>query len=144
MLDAVETGNYGVMGLYAAQPVAVPDPPPAPRGIEATETPAVAVPSAQAAEVGNAPVTAAEPDQAGAETGGRRYADEGQAGARQAAVAASLSANAASPAGAGGETGSAFAGGSPAASTGRALRAYARSGGLSGAASSGAMLSSRV
>lgn len=143
MIDAVDSGGYGVLGLYAAQAPVVADPPPASRSTGSPDAPIAAVAAVpEAAAVGSEPVAAADAGQEGAQTGGRRYADEGQAGARQAAVAASL----ATATAASGTTGGSVAASeqTPAASTGRTLRAYSRSGQGTGSASRGAMLTATV
>lgn len=129
MIDAVDSGGYGVLGLYAAQAPAVAEPPPAPKAAPSPDAPVVAVPAAQeAAAVGSPPVAASEAGSHGAPSEGRSYADEGQAGARQTAVTASLAAATAAPTTLAGDVAEASPGRTSAASTGRALRAYARSG----------------
>jgi len=147
MVDAVQSGGYGVLGLYGAQaPVVAESPAPQP-AVTATSQPtgqgvALAAPVIEAAQaVGSGPVPPADGGSAGGETAGRDYAGEGQAQARQTAVAASL-AGAAAVAGQG-EAGATTATGSRSNGNGQAARSYARTGAAS-LPRAGAMFSARV
>ncbi|UJX41941.1 hypothetical protein K9F62_04435 [Desulfovibrio sp. JY] len=133
MIDAVDSGGYGVLGLYAAQAPVVPDPPVratsatgSATGADAGQAVAAVPPVQEAAAVGSGPVSAGDASQDGASTGGRDFAGQGQTLARQAAVAVSLTASAdiASPTNA---TSASDRGTSGTVQT-RALRAYARNG----------------
>lgn len=144
MVDAVQSGGYGVLGLYGAQaPVVAESPAPRP-AVTATSQPAgqgvaLAAPVIEAAQAtGSGPVPPADGGSAGGETAGRDYAGEGQSQARQTAVAASL-AGAAASAG----QGEAGATGSRSSGSGQAARSYARTGAAS-LPRAGAMFSARV
>ena len=144
MIDAVDSGGYGVLGLYAAQAPVVPEAPSAPP-VTSSETgsarPAQAVQPAQAQ--GSGPLPAADPGADGSATAGRDFGDSGQGLARQAAVLTTL-------AGASGPAAGSAATGSPAStptSSGRALRAYDRAGTATtagGSARTGVMVATRA
>jgi len=145
MVDAVQSGGYGVLGLYGAQaPVVAESPAPQP-AVTATSQPAgqgvaLAAPVIEAAQaVGSGPVPPADGGSAGGETAGRDYAGEGQAQTRQTAVAASLAGTAARA----GQQGEAGATGSRSSGSGQAARSYARTGAAS-LPRAGAMFSARV
>ncbi|MFU2210969.1 hypothetical protein [Solidesulfovibrio sp. C21] len=128
MIDAVDSGGYGVLGLYAAQAPVVPDPPvraASATGAAAGQVVAAVPPVQEAAAVGSGPVSAGEASQDGAATGGRDFAGQGQALARQVAVAVSLTVSTeTSPTNAA----SASDQGTSGTAQTRALRAYARNG----------------
>ncbi len=149
MLDAVDSGGYGVLGLYAAQsPVAVDPPRPADL-VRSTprETGAPGLPQAPAAQslaapqtVGSAPVAPSGSGESGQETAGQNYAGQGEAQARQTSVAVSLYAATAAA-----ETPSASSEGSgKSAVPDRVLRAYGRSGQSLAASRPGTALSVRA
>jgi len=145
MVDAVQSGGYGVLGLYGAQaPVVAESPAPRP-AVTATSQPAgqgvaLAAPVIEAAQAtGSGPVPPADGGSAGGETAGRDYAGEGQSQARQTAVAASLAGAAASA----GQHGEAGATGSRGSGSRQAARSYARTGAAS-LPRAGGMFSARV
>jgi hypothetical protein len=150
MIDAVDSGGYGVLGLYAAKAPVVPDPPSAPATTASPDTAtttgaaAISVPAAHA--VGNGPVAAADPGTGDGNPSGREFFGEGQTLARQAAVTVSLlgSSSEGSRTGQSGATGSAGTTGTSPSSMGRALRAYSRSGETAGATGTGAMVAARA
>jgi len=146
MVDAVQSGGYGVLGLYAAQAPTVPEPATQPTaaagGTAANPLALAAVPTAEAAQqVGSEPVPAASAGADSGQTLSRDYSGESQAQMRQATVAASLYGSVQ----AGGTTTSSTSS-SSATPSGRAARAYAKTGGLtaSGPTRTGSMLSSSV
>ena len=139
MVDAVQSGGYGVLGLYAVQAPVVPETPSQPAPATTTTQPVASVPPVQpAAAVGSGPIPAGEPTAGDASTSGRDFSGQRQALAQQATVAVSL---------ADGETRAAagtFGASDSApvsAATDRALRAYARGGHATSAARPGRMLS---
>jgi|GEM_PF-6076684 len=151
MLDAVDSGGYGVLGLYAVQAPVVSDPPQPAAATRAdvqgaSESGAAPASAAQtlspAQAAGSPPVAPAASGDGGRETPGRDYAGQGEARSRQTAVAVSLYAAAGQSAG--------TASGQTAATTtfpsisGRALRAYGRSGASAGQGRPGASLSVRA
>jgi hypothetical protein len=145
MVDAVESGGYGVLGLYVAQAPIVPEPSPQPATTAAPDLPVTAAAQVEAAQaVGSGPVAAADPQAGGSGTDGRDYSGEGQAMARQTAVAASLYGDSASESGQtgqGAETGDASAtDATSTASSGRAFRAYAQAGDMTRSVETGAMV----
>ncbi|EFL50365.1 conserved hypothetical protein [Solidesulfovibrio fructosivorans JJ]] len=129
MIDAVDSGGYGVLGLYAAQAPVVPDPPvraaSAATGMNTPQAVAAVPPVQEAAAVGSEPVPAGESSRDGASTPGRDFAGQGQALARQAAVAVSVTA---SETGSTATTTSASGQTTSDAARNRGLRAYARNG----------------
>ena len=149
MLDAVDSGGYGVLGLYAAQFPVAADPPRPADLVRSTpqETGAPGLPQPPAAQalaagqtVGSAPVAPSGPGENGQETAGRNYAGQGEAQARQTSVAVSLSAATAA-------SKTAFAsseGSGKSAVPDRVLRAYGRSGQSLAASRPGSMLSVRA
>ena len=145
MIDAVDSGGYGMLGLYAAQAPAVPDPTPPPR---VTSPDAEPVRASQAAPPiqgqGSGPLPGAQSGADGSATSGREFGDSGFAQSRQTAVLASL-AGAASPAS---MTGAATTDGTSAgniAASSRTLRAYDRAGAsTSPTVASGAMVTARA
>ena len=147
MVDAVQSGGYGVLGLYAAQAPTVPEPATQPTaaagGTAANPLALAAVSTAEAAQqVGSEPVPAASAGAGSGQTLGRDYFGGSQAQTRQAAVAASLYGSV--QAGTGTTTSSTSS--SAATPSGRAARAYAKTGSLtaSGPTRTGSMLSSSV
>lgn len=144
MVDAVESGGYGVLGLYAVQAPVVPASPPQPPATTATDAAAPAIVAIEPAKaLGSGPVAASDPGADGAATSGREFSEQGQSLARQAAVAVSLAGAAASGAAEARPTGQAGAG-LPTTSSGRAFRAYARTGDTKNESRAGAMLSAKV
>jgi hypothetical protein len=150
MVDAVTSGGYGMLGLYAAQAPAVPAPPPPAAAASPADGPALAVAPVEPAQaLGSGPVAEAAP---GAGTGGgadgeaafgQAFSSQGQALARQAAVAVSLAGG--PPAGGGsataarpGDTDTAVA------SPGQASRAYVRTRFAASARPAGAMFSAKA
>ena len=139
MIDAVDSGGYGMLGLYAAQAPAVPDPTPPPR---VTSPDAEPVRASQAAPPiqgqGSGPLPGAQSGADGSATSGRDFGDSGFAQSRQTAVLTSLagaSSNASTP-------GTATAGGGASA---RTLRAYDRAGASTSATvAPGAMFTARA
>lgn len=139
MVDAVQSGGYGVLGLYAAQAPVVPETPPQSVPATTNAQPVASVPPVQpAAAVGSGPIPAGEPTADDASTSGRDFSGQRQALAQQATVAVSLAA---------GETRSSDTtnGASDSApgntATGRAFRAYTRGGDGTASVRTGRMLS---
>lgn len=149
MVDGVQSGGYGVLGLYAAQTPPTPEPP-ASRTAVAAETTAQASTLSAAAtpepahQIGSEPVAAASSTDGSGQTLGRDYAGQGQAQARQAAVAVSLFA--ASQSGSASATSASSATADSGATAGRASRAYTRTAAGTSATSprTGSMLSTAV
>lgn len=144
MIDAVDSGGYGVLGLYAAQAPVVPEAPsPPPVTSPASEPARVSQAVQPILNQGSVPVTPSEPGADGSAMGGRDFGDSGQGLARQAVVLTSLVA--ASGPTAGSSTTGLQTTSTP--STGRALRAYDRAGATTAAGSSGrtgVMVAARV
>lgn len=146
MIDAVDSGGYGVLGLYTAQAPAVPEPPVRPENTVANATSgqtgqaAPVVEPAQA--VGSAALDATAPSDGEGTDSGRDYASAPQAQARQTAVAASLSAAVSS----GTEAQTRAQDSAPSgAARGRAARSYTRTGQTSISASRpGSMFTGRA
>ncbi|MHC1791325.1 hypothetical protein [Solidesulfovibrio sp.] len=139
MIDAVDSGGYGVLGLYAAQAPVVPDPPPSPpaTGPGADAAPGVA---AGAAVQGSGPLPPAQAGADGSPTPGRDFGDSGQGLARQSTVLTALAASA--PAARAAATGSQAP---TATASGRAIRAYDRAGtATAGTAPVGVMVAKRA
>ena len=145
MIDAVDSGGYGMLGLYAAQAPAVPDPTPPPR---VTSPDAEPVRASQAAPPiqgqGSGPLPGAQSGADGSATSGRDFGDSGFAQSRQTAVLTSLAGAAATASATGtGTAGGAFAGN--AAASARTLRAYDRAGASTSATvASGVMFRARA
>lgn len=144
MIDAVDSGGFGVLGLYAAQAPTVPEPPASP---PATRPDVEPVRAAQAAPPvqgqGSGPLPSTDPGADGSATPGRDFGDSAQGQARQTAVLAALAASpvAAQAAGAGPSVASSRVA-TPAA---RALRAYDRAGtSVPSGNSSGVMVARRA
>ncbi|EHJ48156.1 hypothetical protein DFW101_2150 [Solidesulfovibrio carbinoliphilus subsp. oakridgensis] len=156
MVDAVTSGGYGMLGLYAAQAPVVPAPPPPAATAAPADGAALAVvPVEPAKALGSGPVPGGDPGagagaQGGADGGsdgkaasGQAFSSQGQALARQAAVAVSLAGG--PPAGGGSATAARPAGQDTAeASPGRASRAYARTRFSESARPAGAMFSAKA
>ncbi|MHC1712657.1 MAG: hypothetical protein AB9872_10970 [Solidesulfovibrio sp.] len=142
MVDAVESGGYGVLGLYAAQVPTVPDSTPLPATTAGPDAQVSAVAPVEAAQaVGSGPVAAADPEAGSGNSGGRDYSGEGQALARQTAVAASLAEDSASEEAKGQDTDEAPAADATSApSSGRAFRAYAQAGNVIRSVETGVMV----
>ena len=145
MIDAVDSGGYGMLGLYAAQAPAVPDPTPPPRAVNLDAEPVRASQAAPPIQgQGSGPLPGAQSGADGSATSGRDFGDSGFAQSRQTAVLASL-AGAASTAS---TTGTGTAGGASAgtiAANARTLRAYDRAGASTSATvPSGAMFTARA
>lgn len=142
MIDAVDSGGYGMLGLYAAQSPVVPDPSPPPPATRPDAEPvraAQAVPQIQ--DQGSGPLPGAEAGADGSATSGRDFSQSGDAGSRQAAVLAAM-AGASAPGAA--TAGSASAKPSAGVSA-RALQAYDRAGAQTQASTpSGAMFAARA
>jgi hypothetical protein len=144
MIDAVESGGYGVLGLYAAQVPTVPDPTPQPATTAGPDVQVSAVAQVEAAQaVGSGPVAAADPETGSGNSGGRDYSGEGEALARQTVVAASLAGDSASETAKGQDTETDEAPATDVTSTatsGRAFRAYAQAGNAVRSIETGAMV----
>ena len=127
MIDAVDSGGFGVLGLYAARAPVVPEPPASPPVTSyAAEPTGTTQDASSALAQGSGPLPAAEPGADGSATPGRDFGDSAQGQARQTAVLTALVATS-------GAARSGAAAASPAASpqatpATRALRAYGRAG----------------
>ena len=145
MIDAVDSGGYGTLGLYAAQAPTVPDPTPPPR---TTSLDAEPVRASQAAPPiqgqGSGPLPGAQSGADGSATSGRDFGDSGFAQSRQTAVLASLAGAASTASATGTGTSDGVSTGNAAASA-RTLRAYDRAGASTSATvASGAMFTARA
>ena len=145
MIDAVDSGGYGMLGLYAAQAPAVPDPTPPP---QATSLDAEPVRASQASlpiqGQGSGPLPGAQSGADGSATSGRDFGDSGFAQSRQTAVLTSLAGAASSPSTTGTGTAEGTSAGNAAANS-RTLRAYDRAGASTSATvASGAMFTARA
>jgi hypothetical protein len=144
MVDAVESGGYGVLGLYVLQAPTVPAPSPQPATTAAPDVSVSAVAPVEAAQaVGSGPIAAADPEAGSENSGGRDYSGEGQAMARQTAVAASLAGDSVSETEKGQDTETDDAptvDATSTASSGRAFRAYAQAGNATRSIETGAMV----
>ncbi len=145
MINAVDSGGYGTLGLYAAQAPTVPDPTPPPRTVSLDAEPVRASQASLPIQgQGSGPLPGTQSGADGSATSGRDFGDSGFAQSRQTAVLASL-AGAASPAS---TTGAATADGTSAgniAASSRTLRAYDRAGASTSAtAAPGAMFTARA
>ncbi|WP_043599810.1 hypothetical protein [Solidesulfovibrio magneticus] len=145
MIDAVDSGGYGTLGLYAAQAPAVPDPTPPPR---VTSPDAEPVRASQAAPPiqgqGSGPLPGAQSGADGSATSGREFGDSGFAQSRQTAVLTSLAGAVSTAAATGAAPPDGTAAGNAAASA-RTLRAYDRAGASTSATvAPGAMFTARA
>jgi len=144
MIDAVDSGGFGVLGLYAARVPAVPEPPASPPVTESAADAGRAAPAATGIQgQGNAPLAPAEPGADGSAGRGRDFGDSSHGQARQTAVLTALAAmpDASRLAG----TGASLASSASAPPTARALRAYDRAGSsVSSGGASGRMLVRRA
>ena len=144
MIDAVDSGGFGVLGLYAAQAPVVREPPASP---PATGSVVEATGAAQAAASvqgqGSGPLAAADPGADGSGAQGRDFGDSAQGQARQTAVLTALAAT--SGMARSGAARSSAASSPAAAPATRALRAYGRAGkSVPAGSSSGIMVARRA
>ena len=148
MIDAVDSGGFGVLGLYAARAPVVPEPPASP---PAVGSPVDSAGAAQAATSiqghGSGPLAAADPGADGSASQGRDFGDSAQGQARQTTVLTALVAasGAARNGAAGGSATSSATSSASAAPASRALRAYSRAGtSVASGNSSGIMVARRT
>lgn len=127
MIDAVDSGGFGVLGLYAARAPVVPEPPDSPPVTSSAAEPAgTTQDAASALGQGSGPLPAAEPGADGSATPGRDFGDSAQGQARQTAVLTALVAT--SGAARNGAAAASLAASPQTAPATRALRAYGRAG----------------
>ena len=127
MIDAVDSGGFGVLGLYAARAPVVPEPPASPPVTSSAAEPTGTTQDASSALAqGSGPLPAAEPGADGSATPGRDFGDSAQGQARQTAVLTALVAT--SGAARGGATVASPAASASATPATRVLRAYGRAG----------------
>jgi len=131
MIDAVDSGGFGVLGLYAARAPVVPEPPASPPVSGSTVDSAGAAQAATSVQgQGSGPLAAADPGANGSASQGRDFGDSAQGQARQTTVLTALvGASGAAQSGAAGGAATSFStpSSSPAPAS-RALRAYSRAG----------------
>ena len=148
MIDAVDSGGFGVLGLYAARAPVVPEPPDSPPVTSSAAEPTGTTQDASSALAqGSGPLPAAEPGADGSATPGRDFGDSAQGQARQTTVLTALAAasGAARNGAAGGSATSSATPSSSAAPASRALRAYSRAGtSVASGNSSGIMVARRT
>ena len=127
MIDAVDSGGFGVLGLYAARAPVAPEPPDSPPVTSSAAEPTGTTQDASSALAqGSGPLPAADPGADGSATPGRDFGDSAQGQARQTAVLTALVATS-------GAARNGAAAAPPAASpqatpATRVLRAYGRAG----------------